>query len=81
MPNHERDCRPLLFRERQELGREIATSIAIECHIVRCPERVEDREQQQRIFGRLSEHFRLLDQRACLLRSRLGFRGGIAFDM
>jgi len=46
MPNHERDCRPLLLRERQELRREIATDIAIECHKVRCPEGVEDREQQ-----------------------------------
>ncbi len=81
MPNHERDCRPLLLRERQELRREIATDIAIECHMVRGPEGVEDREQQQRIFGRLSQRFGLLDQRACLLRSRLGFGGGIAFDM
>ena len=73
MPNHERDCRPLLLRERQELRRKIAHSIAIECHKVRDPEGVEDREQQQRVFGRLSERFGLLDQRACLLRSRLGF--------
>jgi len=81
MPNHERDCRPLLLRECQELRREIATDIAIECHMVRYPEGVEDREQQQRIFGGLSQRFGLLDQRACLLRSRPGFRGGIAFDM
>jgi hypothetical protein len=46
MPNHERDCRPLLLRERQELRREIATDIAIECHKVLGPEGVEDREQQ-----------------------------------
>ena len=55
--------------------------IAIECHIVRDPEAVEDREQQQRVFGRLSQRFSLLDQQTCLLRSRLGFGGGIAFDM
>jgi hypothetical protein len=30
MPNHERDRRPLLLRQRQELYREIATDIAIE---------------------------------------------------
>lgn len=53
----------------------------IECHKVRGPEGPEDREQQRRIFGRLSQRFGLLDQRACLLRSRLGFRGTIAFDM
>ena len=81
MPNHERDCRPLLLRERQELRREIATGIAIECHKVRSPEGVKDREQQQGIFGRLSQRFGLLDQRACLLRSRPGFGGGMAFDM
>src|ERR1700732_3587529 len=81
MPNHERDCRPLLLRQRQELRREIATDIAIECHKVRCPEGVEDRQQQQRIFGRLSERLRSLDQQTCLLRSRLGFGGGIALDM
>jgi hypothetical protein len=81
MPNHERDYRPLLLRERQELRREIANDIAIECQTVRGPEAVEDREQQQRIFRRLSERFSLLDQQTCLLRSRLGFGSGIAFDM
>ena len=81
MPNHERDCRPLLLRERQELRREIAQSVAIECHLVRYPEGVEDREQQQGIFGRLAQRFSLLDQQTCLLRSRPGFGGGIAFDM
>src|SRR5262245_5491529 len=34
---------------------------------------IKDREQQQRIFGRLSQRFSLLDQQACLLLSRLGF--------
>ena len=71
MPNHERDCRSLLLRERQELRRKLAQGIAIERHMVRGPEAVEDREQQQRVFGRLSERFRLLDQRACLLRAAL----------
>ena len=45
MPNHERDCRPLLLRERQELRREIAIDIAIECHMVRAAEGVKDQEQ------------------------------------
>jgi hypothetical protein len=39
------------------------------------PEGVGDREQQRRIFGRLSERFSLLDQQTCPLRSRLGFGG------
>ena len=49
--------------------------------IVRDPEAVEDREQQQGIFGRLSERFGLFDQQTCPLRSRLGFRCGKPFDM
>ena len=56
-------------------------SIAVECHKVRDPEAVEDREQQQRVFGRLSERFSLFDQQTCPLHSRLGFRRGIPFDM
>ena len=81
MSNHERDCRPLLLRERQELRREIATDIAIGCQIVRCPEGPEDREQQQRVFGRLSQRFGLLDQQTCPFDSRPGFGGGTPFDM
>jgi hypothetical protein len=34
MPDHERDCCPLLRRERQELRREIANDIAVERHKV-----------------------------------------------
>ena len=81
MPDHERDCCPLLLGERQELRRKLAHHVAVERHIVRDPEAVEDREQQQRVFGRLSERFSLFDQQTCLLRSRLGFRRGIAFDV
>ena len=81
MPDHERDSRPLLLRERQELRRKLAQRVAIERHIVRDPETVEDREQQQRVFRRLSERFRLFDQQTCLLHGRFGFRCGIPFDM
>src|ERR1700723_1397836 len=81
MPHHDRDCRPLLLRKREELRREITTDIAAEGHKVRDPEGVVDREQQQRVFGRLSQGFSLFDQQTCLLRSRLGFGGGVAFDM
>ena len=38
--------------------------VAIERYIVRDPEAVEDREQQQRVFGRLSERFSLFDQQS-----------------
>jgi hypothetical protein len=63
------------------MGREIVTDISVECHKVRDPEAVEDREQQQRVFGRLSERFSLFDQHPCLLRSRLGFKRSLPFEM
>ena len=42
---------------------------------------MEDREQQQGVFGWLSERFSFLDQQTCSLYRSLGFRRGIAFDM
>ena len=66
--------RPLLLGERQKLRGKVAHHIAVERYKVRDPEAVEDREQQQRVFGRLSERFSLFDQQTCPLRSRLGFR-------
>ena len=62
MSNHEREGRPLLFGERKELRRKLAHHVAVERHEVRDPEAVKDREQQQWIFGRLSERFSLFDQ-------------------
>jgi hypothetical protein len=44
------------------------------------PEEI-DLEQQQRIFGCLSERFRLFDQHVCLLHGRRGFRRGIPLDL
>ena len=81
MPDHERNGRPLLLGERQELRRKLAHHVAVERHKVRDPEAVEDREQQQRVFGRLSERFSLFDQQTCPLHGRFGFRRGIPFDM
>jgi hypothetical protein len=43
------------------LRRKRAHQIAVERHIVCDPEAVERREQQQRVFGRFSERFSLLD--------------------
>ena len=71
----------LLLRERQELRRKLAHSVAIERRKFATQNAVEDREQKQRVFGRLSERFGLFDQQTCPLRSRLGFRRSIAFDM
>src|SRR6201981_735171 len=81
MPNHNWDCSPLLLRQPQDVCCEIAQSLAVEGHQIRYPEGVQNREQQQRVYGRLSERFGLLDQQTSLLCCRLGFRGGIAFDM
>ncbi len=81
MPDHERDRRSLLLGERQELRRKLAQRVAIERHIVRDPEAIEDGEQQQRVFERLSERFGLFDQQARPLHGRLGFRRGMTFDV
>src|SRR6476469_205501 len=81
MPDHERDGRPLLPGESKELRRELTHHVAVDRHKVRNPEAVENRAQQQGVFGRLSERFSLFDQQACPLRSRLGFRCGIPFEM
>ncbi len=58
----------------------LAHHVAVERHIARDPKAIEDREQQQRIFRRLSQRFSLFDQQTCALRSRLGFRRSIAFE-
>jgi hypothetical protein len=62
MPYHKRDCRSLLLGQRQELRRKITQSVTVERHVVCSKETVQDREQQQRIFGRLAERFGLFDQ-------------------
>ena len=71
MPDHERNCRTLLLGERQELRRKLAHDIAVERDVVRDPEAVEDRKQQQRVFGRLSECFSLFDQQTRSLAAAL----------
>ena len=81
MGDHDRDCRSLLLCKSQELRRKLAHSVAVERDVVRDPDGPEDRKQQQWVFGRLAQGFSLLDQQACLLGSRLGFGGGVAFDM
>src|SRR6516225_2004968 len=77
----ERSRRPLLLGERQELRRKPEYHVAVERYIVCDPEAVENREQQQRVFGGLSERFGLFDQQMRLLHCGLGLRRGIPFDM
>ena len=50
MSDYEWERRPLLLSEREELRRKGAHHVAVERHIVRSPEPVEDREKQQRVF-------------------------------
>jgi hypothetical protein len=54
MRNHERDRGLLLLGERQELRRKLTHHVTIERQKVRDLEAVEDREQNQRVFERLS---------------------------
>ena len=70
-----------LSRERQELDSKLTHHIAVECHKVRDPKAVKNREQQQWIFRRLSERFSLFDQQTCPLYCRPGFRRRVASDM
>ena len=55
MPNHQRNCRPLPLGQRQDVGSEIATDIAVERDVVCDPDAIEDRVQQQWVFEGLSE--------------------------
>ena len=57
----ERSGRSLLLGERQELPRKLAHHVAVERYVVRQPDTVEDREQQQRVLRSLSERFSLFD--------------------
>jgi hypothetical protein len=81
VPNQARACSPLGLGECHEVGRDIATDIAVECHPTRGPDAIEDREYQQRVFGRVPERLSLFDQNTRPLYSRLAFRRSIAFHM
>jgi len=59
----------------------IARDVALKRHRVRDPEAVQDREQQQRVFGALAERFSFFNQKMCLLRRGLGFRRGEPLDV
>jgi hypothetical protein len=45
------------------------------------PKAIEDREQQQRVFGWLSNGFSFFYKETCALRSRLSFRCSMPFDL
>jgi hypothetical protein len=79
--DHQGGRSPFFLRKLQELSRKFTNDVAVKRHIVRNPEAVEHREQEQRVFRRLSERFGLLDQQTCPLRGCLGFRRRISFDV
>jgi len=81
VPYHERNSRPLLLGQRQELLCKLARQVAVERQAAGEPEAVENGEQQQRVFGRLSDGFSLFDQQTRTLCGRLGFRRGIPLDV
>src|SRR5580692_1064351 len=81
MGYQERSRGSLFLGACQELRCKLTHSVAVECDITRDPNAVESGEQQQRVFGRLSERFSLFYQQTCSLRSGRGFRRGIAFDV
>src|SRR6516225_7354309 len=81
MPDHEWYDLPLLLCESYKLRRKLAHHLSVERHIACCPDAIEDREQQQWIFGRFSERFRSLDELTRLFNCRLGLGRRITFDV
>src|SRR5262249_2573390 len=81
MCNQQRSCSSLLLGQHQELRCKLTHDITFERNDIRGPEGVEDRKQQQRIFGSLSQRLRSLNEQARLLDGRLGFRRSIPFDV
>ena len=81
MPDHERNRRCFFLGERQKLRREVAHHVAVERYKAGDPEAIEDREQQQWIFERLSQSLSLFDQHTGSRRSRLDFWRSVPFDI
>src|SRR5262249_21730266 len=67
LPDQARHLRLLLMCGAKEWERKLSSSARFERYNVRGPRAVKNREQQQRIFGRLPERFGLLDQQTCPL--------------
>ena len=63
------------------MGGKVATYVGIECHECCDEETIENREHQQRVFGRFAASFRLVDQQTCVFRSRFRFRRCPSFDV
>jgi hypothetical protein len=81
MPKDEWESCTLLLCERKELASKILYCATFAACVIREPQGIEHREQQQRIFGGLSTCFCSFDQKTCPLNSLFGFRRGIPFDV
>src|SRR6516162_3710591 len=73
MRHHERPGRSLLIREGHELPGKVTHHVAVERHKVSDPKAVENGEQQQWIFRRLSACLGLFDQKTRPLHGGPGF--------
>ena len=61
MRSHEWHRRLLFLGERKKLRRELTHQVAVKCHIIRNPEAVQDREQQQWVTKRLAQGSRIVE--------------------
>ena len=74
MPEHERDCRSMLLRQRQALRRKLTHSIGLKRHKVRHPKTEEDRKQNQWVLDRFARCLGAFDKYARLFEGGFGFR-------
>jgi hypothetical protein len=81
MRYHERHRRPPFLGEHKELSRKRPYYIAVERDIVRDPEAVQVREQEQWVFRWLPECVRVLNQCARLIKRRSRLRRCITFGV
>ena len=81
MPDHEWLVLPCFSASAKNCDASSRVTSPVERHIVCCPDAIEDREEQQWIFGRFSERFCSFDELTSLFNGRLGLRRRIAFDM
>jgi hypothetical protein len=80
-PNHAWNGGSMLLGNRQEIRSKVTKGIAIQCHKIWNPDAVQRREEQQWVFGCITERFGSFDQHACSFSSRPGIRRGVPFDV
>lgn len=70
-----------IFLRAQKFGRKLAYHAAVEPHISCSPDAIEDREQQQRVFGSLAARFSFFDQKTRAVHGNSGFARSVPFEM